>query len=124
MYIGKRAILILCNDMPSVGRINEILHREISEAISREVFFPEGLITVTSVDCSSDMSHARIYVSVLPDKLAGTALRSLQKSSAQIIKLAANHLKFRKIPKIQWSFDPIEREYEKIDKVFQEIDRE
>ena len=110
--------------MPSVGRINEILHREISEAISREVFFPDGLITVTSVDCASDMGYARVYVSVLPDKLAGTALRSLQKSSAQIMKLASGHLKFRKIPKIQWSFDPIEREYAEIDKVFREIDQE
>jgi ribosome-binding factor A len=108
--------------MPATGRINEILYRELSAAIPREVFFPEGLITITSVDCSSDMGHARAYVSVLPDRLTGTALRALQKSSVTIMKSVAGRLKFRRIPKLSWSFDPVERDYEKMDKVFQEID--
>jgi ribosome-binding factor A len=108
--------------MASEERINEVLHRELAEAITQEVEFPEGLITITAVDCSSDFSFARVFVSVLPDHLTGTALRALKKSSARVMARAKKHLKFRRIPKLRWSFDSIERDYEEIDKVMREIE--
>lgn len=107
--------------MASEGRINEVLHRELAEAITTEVVFPDGLITITGVDCSTDLSHAKVYVSVLPDHLTGTALRLLQKASSRIMDKAKRHIKFRRIPKLHWSFDPIERDYEEMEEIMKDL---
>lgn len=107
--------------MASQERINEILHRELAEGISQEVEFPDGLITVTGVDCASDFSYARVFISVLPDHLTGSALRALQKASGRLMERAKRHVKFRRLPKIRWIFDPIERDYEKMESVMKDI---
>ena len=65
-------------------RINALLRQEISRAISTELSDPRisPLYTVTRVQCSSDLSRANVYVSVLDDASSDTisALRSSRES--------------------------------------------
>lgn len=46
-------------------RVAEILKRELSAAILREVPFKEEIVTVTGVDVSPDLRNATVHVSVL-----------------------------------------------------------
>ena len=108
--------------MSSQDKANEILHRELAEAISQIVEFPEGLITVTGVDCASSFDSAKVFVSVLPDNLTGSALRALQRSSGRIMEQIKKRVKFRRLPRLYWIFDPIERDYEKMEKMMRDID--
>lgn len=56
-----------------MARVAEILKRELSVVILREVPADGGLITVTAVDVSPDLRNASVYVGVL-----GTALQQKQ----------------------------------------------
>jgi len=56
-----------------MARVAEILKRELSVVILREVPSDGGLITVTSVDVSPDLRNASVYVGVL-----GTASQQKQ----------------------------------------------
>src|SRR5438477_363946 len=46
-------------------RVNELLKRELSGIIAREITFAEGLVSISGVDVSSDLKSAHVFVSVL-----------------------------------------------------------
>jgi ribosome-binding factor A len=47
-------------------RVNEVVKRELSELISRELNFPpEVLVTIPAVDISPDLKQCHVYVSVI-----------------------------------------------------------
>jgi len=110
--------------MSSQGRINEELLRELAVVINREVGLPDALITVTFVDCDPDLKRARVGVSVLPDKLAGTALRKLQSSTSEIVGILRGRLRLRRLPRLVWEFDATEREADKIERLIADLDED
>lgn len=64
-------------------RVKEVLKRELSEAIARELTFTATLVTVQTVDITPDLKHAHAYVS---------ALGSDEEKSAVITKLEENRV--------------------------------
>jgi ribosome-binding factor A len=46
-------------------RVREVIKRELSEIIVRELTFGGALVTVQEVDITPDLKHAHVYVSVL-----------------------------------------------------------
>jgi len=47
-------------------RIDELLRQEIGKALESELSDPRiGFVTVTNVETSSDLSHAKVWVSVI-----------------------------------------------------------
>jgi ribosome-binding factor A len=53
-------------------RVNELLRRELSAIITREITFEDALVTINQVDVTPDLKNAHVYVSVL-----GSAGRSV-----------------------------------------------
>ena len=49
-------------------RVNELLKRELSSIITRELSFDGALVTLNKVDVTPDLKHAHAYVSVLGKK--------------------------------------------------------
>ena len=104
-----------------IERVNEILLEELAQAINKEVGLPGALMTVSFVDCDQDLKRARVGVSILPDNLAGTALRSLKSATPQLTALLKKRVKLRKLPHFIWEFDATEREAEKIERLIDDI---
>jgi ribosome-binding factor A len=46
-------------------RVNELLRRELSAIITREMTFTDALVTINQVDVTPDLKNAHVYVSVL-----------------------------------------------------------
>ncbi|PYI87211.1 MAG: hypothetical protein DMF03_13930 [Verrucomicrobia bacterium] len=46
-------------------RVNELLKRELSGIIAREMTFETGLVSINQVDVTSDLKSAHVFVSVL-----------------------------------------------------------
>jgi ribosome-binding factor A len=86
-------------------RVNALLRQEISRAISAELADPRlsPLYTVTRVQCSADLSRAKVYVSVLDDRNSDTiaALRS----SSGVIRKSLRALNLKKIPQLAFHLD-------------------
>ena len=108
--------------MAKAERINDLLLEELARAVNREVAVENALITITYVECSSDLKHAKIGFSVLPDKLAGTALRKLTAATSQLAGILRSRTRLRKLPHLIWEFDATEREASKIEKLIAGID--
>lgn len=103
--------------MAKVERINELIQSELANALAREAILENALITISYVECSSDLKQAKIGVSVLPDKLAGTALRKLNTKTHSLLAGLKNRLKLRRLPKFTWEFDATEREADRIERL-------
>jgi ribosome-binding factor A len=110
--------------MSKIDQINELLHRELAAAVNQELELPEVLITISYVSCDPDLRSAYVGVSVLPDKLTGTALKKLKASSGLFAKIIAKNTRLRKAPKLIWEFDDTERKAAELEEVFLKIDEE
>lgn len=108
--------------MAKLDQVNELLKQELAQAVNREIGLQDTLITVTFVDCSPDYKYARVGVSVLPDRLAGTALKKLKASSGLLSNILIKKTKLRRIPHFNWVFDATEREASKIEELIKEIE--
>jgi len=49
-------------------RVNELLKRELSEVIGREIRFNNAIVTIQGVDVTPDLKHAHVFVSILGDE--------------------------------------------------------
>ncbi len=103
--------------MSKIPRYNELILEELALAVNREVFLDQALITISYVDCSPDLKQAKVGFSVLPDNLAGTALRKLNSATKQLLPRLKARLKLRKLPRLIWEFDSSEREAHKIERL-------
>lgn len=102
-------------------QLNDQLREELAYLITKESPLQDGLITVSYVECSPDLKYAKISVSVLPEKFAGTALANLRRLSSLFSQELRKKLKIRQIPRFNWAFDPTESKAAVIEEVIKKI---
>jgi ribosome-binding factor A len=107
-----------------IDRIEEQVRTELSEIIEREIQDPRiGLTTVTSVRVSPDLSHARIFVTVLGDatqrKKALEGLRSAASFIRRSLSKRLHHL--RRIPELSFDYDENVEKSIRIEELLQQI---
>jgi ribosome-binding factor A len=85
-----------------VERVNRLIKEEISLLLQRELKDPRlGFVTVTEVDTSPDLRHAKVYVSVLgPEAQWAASLRALQSARRFIWTWLRRHLDLRVTPEL------------------------
>ncbi len=86
----------------------EELKREISEIIHKSVKDPRipDFVSVTRVETSKDMKHAKVYISVLDNNADTKDLEAALKSATGFIKKEiAKGVKMRFIPELQFIMD-------------------
>ena len=58
-----------------INQVNELIKQELNDLLVSELEFTKGcLVTITAVETSKDLRHAKIWVSVLPGYLLKKAL--------------------------------------------------
>jgi len=102
-----------------IEKVNELIKRELSQIINREIDWPEGvLVTLTSVETSADLEQAKIWVSVFPFEKFKEVMKILRKEKFFLQGLLNRRLIMRPLPKIQFLIDQTEEEAEKIEEIF------
>jgi len=48
-----------------LDRVNELIKRELSDLVRREIRFTAKLVTIQQVDITPDLKHAHVYVGVI-----------------------------------------------------------
>jgi ribosome-binding factor A len=110
--------------MPNTEQINDLIARELSFILSKESLLPNGMITITGVDSSPDLKNAKIYVSVLPEKYCGSALKILRQNSSKFSKQLLKNTRLRQIPRFKWVFDTTGKNAGQIDEILKKIKEE
>lgn len=80
--------------------MDQILKKEISRILQFELKNPKlGFVTVTDVECTRDMSQAKVYVSFLGKQERNDAgMKVLRASKGFIRSTLAKNIKARKMP--------------------------
>jgi len=88
-------------------RVNELIHREVSNLIERDVRdLVDGMVTVTRVETSSDLRHSRVHVSVFGEEDAkGEALRVLLRLRKRFQKEIARVIELKYTPVLSFELD-------------------
>ena len=88
-------------------RVNEAVREVLSARIAEGLADPRiGFVTVTSVDTSPDLRHARVFVSVLGDERARQqTLAGLGSAHGLLQGTIAAELRMKRTPTLQFVFD-------------------
>ena len=91
-----------------IARLNSLLKEVISEVIQRDVSNPHvhRLLSVTSVDISKDLQHAKVFISVLGTVVEKKAtIAALQSAAGYISILASKKVVMRYFPALIFKLD-------------------
>jgi ribosome-binding factor A len=79
----------------------------LSDAISKDLKDPRvGFVTVTAVKTSSDLRHARVYVSVLGDEHArAESIEGLRSAHGFLQSRVASELTLKRTPELTFEYD-------------------
>jgi ribosome-binding factor A len=91
-----------------IDRLNSLLKEVISEVIRREVHNPNinEFVSVSRVDISKDLRHAKIYVSIIGDALEKSkTLAALESASGFISIMASKQVVMRFFPALTFKID-------------------
>ncbi len=88
-------------------RVNEAVREVLSVRIAEGFSDPRiGFVTVTSVDTSTDLRHARVFVSVLGDDYErAETMAGLGSAHGLLQQSIARELRMKRTPTLQFVFD-------------------
>jgi ribosome-binding factor A len=88
-------------------RVNEAVRQVLSEAVP-ELKDPRiGFVTVTGVETTSDLRHAKVFVSVLgTDRSRRNSLEGLEAAHAVLQGRIAKELRLKRTPQLVFEYDP------------------
>ena len=88
-------------------RVNEAVREVVSARLAEGLRDPRiGFVTVTSVDTSPDLRHARVYVSVLgTDDDRAATMAGLESAHGVLQQSVANELRMKHTPTLEFVFD-------------------
>ena len=88
-------------------RVNEAVREVVSARLAEGLRDPRiGFVTVTSVDTTSDLRQARVYVSVLgDDEQRADTMAGLDSAHGVLQQAVARELRMKHTPALQFVFD-------------------
>lgn len=115
--------------MPSrrLERLNSLLKEVIAEVITRDVRNPHvnSLLTVTRVDISNDLHHAKVYVSIIgSDLIKQETLDALQTAAGYIAVNSAKKVVMRYFPNLTFRLDDSVDRHMRIEKLLSDLSTE
>lgn len=108
-----------------ISRINELLQREVSEQMRRYYRSEAAAITISDVDCSTDLRHAKIYFSVLGDD--GVILEAetlFQRIGKDLNQRVSKQIVLKYFPRFEFIYDPSLERGAEINDLIDQLDLE
>ena len=113
---------------PRLVRVNELLKREIAEDIHRNFSLSDfdcGSITVTRVECASDLRDANVHVSIFGHENERQRMISyLNRHRQEIIRLMIKRVKLKYTPRLHFVLDETIEGGDRILSMLAEMERE
>ena len=100
----------MAKEFSRTQRIGDQMQRELALLIQREIKDPRlGLITITAVDVSRDLSHAKIFITIMgqdddQEAIKGN-LRILNDAAGFLRMQLGKSMKLRTVPQLHFNYD-------------------
>jgi ribosome-binding factor A len=109
-----------------VARLNEQLKRELTALIQFEVRDPRiGMLTITDVEVSPDLYHAKVYFTLLGDvDERRTAAEGLRAAAGFLRTEIGRRMHIRRAPELHFTFDETLEHAARIEQLLREARRD
>lgn len=106
-------------------RVGEQIRRELADLLRTEIKDPGmGMVTVGDVEVSKDLSHARVYFTVLGDaQVAAASGKALSRASGFLRRELGRRMRLRVVPELHFVFDDSEIKGARVDALIEEAMR-
>jgi ribosome-binding factor A len=104
-------------------RLNEQLRQEVSLLLRGEVRDPRvGLVTITAVEASPELDHAKIYFTLLGDEEEkAAALVGLRSAASFLRRELGKRLHMRRIPELHFEIDRVLEQAGRIEELLRQV---
>jgi ribosome-binding factor A len=105
-------------------RVNEVVKRELSELILRDLNFePEVLVTITAVDISPDLKRCNVYVSVIGASYQKSdAIAELEEHRASLQRELSKRVVLKYTPHLHFKLDNSIERGSRVIEIIQDLD--
>lgn len=108
-----------------IERLNSTFVKEISYILQNEVKDENiKFVTVTGCDISSDLSYAKVYVTVLDDNKKNTTLEALNNAKSFIRGELSKRVEIRHTPELKFIYDTSIEYGNHIEEIIDSINKE
>ena len=106
-------------------RVDEAMREVLSDAITQHLKDPRiGFVTVTAVDTSPDLRHARVFVSVLgDDNRRRLTLDGLKSAHGFLQRRVAAELRTKNTPTLEFLYDDTAERAQRVEALLREESR-
>jgi ribosome-binding factor A len=89
---------------PRLARVNELLREVLGEQLERLADTDErlSLVTITGIETTSDLAHAKVYLS----SLEGSVAEVLEEHRAHLQRSVASQVRMKRTPLLEFASDP------------------
>jgi len=107
-------------------RVAEQLREEVSQILATEVSDPGvGLVTVSRVKVTPDLSLARVYWTILGDAAERKkTAKALQRAAPFVRHVLAGRVTLRRVPEVQFHFDEGLAAHARVEEILHELHEE
>jgi len=115
---------------PRTARVNEVMLEVLADELERMNDPRLELVTLTGVDVSRDLAHARVYYSTMtatataiddrasrPDQVA----TALQAAGSHLRGVVGRQMRIRQVPRLEFALDPGIVSGQRIEDILREI---
>lgn len=89
-----------------IQRVGDLIQTALAEILQRESEdLKVGIVTITDVSVSHDMSYAKIFVSVLDETRAADSIKELNNAAKNLRYQLAHAVKLRVTPQLKFVYD-------------------
>jgi ribosome-binding factor A len=103
-------------------RVNELLKRELSSIITREISFDGALVTLNQVDVTPDLKHAHAYISVLGKEDQTAVMAKLEEHRVILQTALAKSVTLKYTPQLLFHFDDSIERGARVFEILQQIE--
>ena len=87
-------------------KLGDLIQRELSDLLQRELRDPRvGMITITAVDVSPDISHAKVLFTILDKENLGEVTQGLRRAAGFLRSQLARRIKLYTTPELRFEYD-------------------
>lgn len=87
-------------------KVADMIQRELSELLRREVRDPRvGMVTLTAVDVSPDLSHAKVFFTILEKEKKDETTKGLQRAASFLRSQLSHRMSMYTTPELRFVYD-------------------
>lgn len=105
-----------------IQQVNELVKQELNKLLLTEIEFPRNcLVTITKVEASKDLRHAKVLLSIIPVSYTKKVLDRLKVKIGHLQFLLNKKLTMKPLPRIKFIIDETEKKAQGIEQLLDRI---